>query len=143
MLNLKKKNLLIIFLLLLIPSKSFAGKWGNGELKLDNMVVEYFIQYIRGGQFKYPMIFYVTLDGSDGTYWFCPEQTNCRSGSPSQEREVCRQYTGKECAAFARMRTIKWDNDINPGKGKISRINSKWTDQEIRDKLTELGFYDN
>ena len=35
------------------------------------MVVEYFIQYIRGGQFKYPMIFYVTLDGSDGTYWFC------------------------------------------------------------------------
>ena len=40
------------------------------------------------------------------------------------------------------MRTIKWDNDINPGKGKMSRINSKWTDQEIRDKLTELGFYD-
>ena len=30
--------------------------------------------------------------------------------------------------------------DINPGKGKASRISSKWSDAEIRAKLTELGF---
>ena len=141
---LKKINYFFLFFsLLLIPTNSFAGKWGKGELKLDPIVADYFITYIRGEQFKYPSIFYVTLDGSDGVYWYCPERTNCQSGSPSQERATCRQYTGKECAAFARMRTIKWENDINPGKGKVSQINSKWTDQEILDKLTELDFFDN
>ena len=41
---------------------------------------------------------------------------------------------------FASRRTIVWKNQINPGKGKISTINSKWSDTEIRAKLTELGF---
>ena len=52
------------------------------------------------------------------------------------------QVTGKECKAFARQRTIKWKTDLNPGKGKVSMINSRWSDQEIRDKLKELGFTD-
>jgi len=142
--NLKK---IFLFLLILsfssLPSKSFAKRYGTGELKLTNDMVGYFIKYIRGGQFKFPSTFYVTLDGTDGVFWYCPERTNCRSGSPSQERTTCRQATGKECAAFARMRTIKWENGINPGKGKISTINSRWTDQEIRNKLIELGFLDN
>ena len=121
-------------------SNSSANKYGNGELKLSPMVVEYFIQYIRGKQSKYPAIFYVTLDGTDATYWYCSERTNCQSGSPSQERAICLQATGQECRAFARQRTIKWKTDLNPGKGKISTINSRWTDQEIRNKLNELGF---
>ena len=121
-------------------SNSSANKYGSGELKLSPMVVEYFIHYIRGKQSKYPAIFYVTLDGTDATYWYCSERTNCQSGSPSQERAICLQATGKECKAFARQRTVKWKNDSNPGKGKISQINSKWTDQEIRNKLKELGF---
>ena len=121
-------------------SNSSANKYGSGELKLSSMVVEYFIQYIRGKQSKYPAIFYVTLDGTDATYWYCSERTNCQSGSPSQERAICLQATGQECRAFARQRTIKWKTDLNPGKGKISTINSRWTDQEIRNKLNELGF---
>ena len=83
---------------------------------------------------------FLTLDGTDGVFWYCSEMTNCRSGSPSQEKLQCLQVTGKECAAFARKRTVKWENGINSGKGKTSRINSKWSDQEIRDKLKELGF---
>ena len=125
---------------LISTSNSSANKYGSGELKLSPMVVEYFIQYIRGKQSKYPAIFYVTLDGTDATYWYCSERTNCQSGSPSQERAVCLQATGQECRAFARQRTIKWKTDLNPGKGKISTINSRWTDQEIRNKLNELGF---
>tara|TARA_B100001063_G_scaffold152710_1_gene142465 strand:+ start:507 stop:938 length:432 start_codon:yes stop_codon:yes gene_type:complete len=121
-------------------SNSSANKYGSGELKLSPMVVEYFIHYIRGKQSKYPAIFYVTLDGTDATYWYCSERTNCQSGAPSQERATCLQATGKECKAFARQRTIKWKTDLNPGKGKISMISSKLTDQEIKNKLKELGF---
>ena len=139
-----KKILFIIFFSISInsfsASESSANRYGSGELKLSPMVAEYFIQYIRGKQFKYPSIFYVSLDGKDAIYWYCEEQTNCRSGSPSQERAKCMQVTGQECAAFARKRTIKWESDLNPGKGKISKINNKWTDQEIKDKLRELGF---
>ena len=37
---------------------------------------------------------------------------------------------------FAHNRTIKWNNGIN----KRTKINSKWSDSEVRAKLTELGF---
>lgn len=139
------KKLLFVIILsfsinVIATSNSSAKKWGNGDLKLSSMVVEYFIIYIRGKQSQYPSIFYVTLDGTDAIYWYCIERTNCQSGSPSQERAQCMQVTGKECKAFARQRTIKWETDLNPGKGKVSMINSKWSDQEIKNKLKELGF---
>ena len=144
MFNLKKIYLfLIIFSLLSLPSKSFANRYGTGELQLSSSMVSFFIQYIRGEQFKYPSDFYVTIDGTDGTSWYCSEMTNCSPGSLSQDLAHCFRRTGKECKQFARKRTIRWKNGINPGKGKASRISTKWTDQEIRDKLTELGFYNN
>ena len=139
-----KRLLLILVISISInfisTSNSSANRYGNGELKLSPQVVEWFIQYIRGKQSKYPSMFYVTLDGTDAVYWYCVERTNCQGGAPSQERAICLQTTGKECKAFARQRTIKWTTDLNPGKGKISTINSRWTDQEIRNKLNELGF---
>ena len=55
----------------------------------------------------------------------------------------CENRTGKKCKIFARRKLIKWKNGINPGKGKISKINPKWTDAQILSKLTELGFYKN
>ena len=63
---------------------SYAARYGTGELKLSDGVVGYFIQYIRGKQFKYPSTFLVTIDGSDAVSWYCNEMTNCRSGSISQ-----------------------------------------------------------
>ena len=138
----KFKYLLILSILISYPQISFANKYGKGELKLSPMVVDYFIYYIRGKQFEYPSIFYVTLDGTDAVYWYCSERNNCRSGSASQERSQCMAVTGRECAAFARERIIKWKTDLNPGKGKISKINSKWSDQEIISHLTKLGFVD-
>ena len=133
--------LIIFSLSFTFQSKSFASKYGTGELKLTKSMVDYFIQYIRGKQFKFPADFYVTIDGTDGVSWYCAEMTNCNPGSLSQDLAQCSRVTGKECKKFARKRTIKWNNGINPGKGKKSRINSKWSDQEIIDKLVELGFY--
>ena len=121
-------------------SKSHAGKYGTGEIKLSNAVVNYFIQYIRGAQHKYPADFYVTIDGSNALYWFCAEMTNCSEGSLVSDLAKCLQVTGKQCKKFARKRTIRWKNDINPGKGKKSKISTKLTDQEIRNRLRELGF---
>ena len=46
----------------------------------------------------------------------------------------------KECKVFAKRRIVKWKNDINPGKGKESKFNSKWSDTKIRERLNELGF---
>ena len=123
-------------------NNSYAARYGTGELKLSDRVVSYFIQYIRGKQFKYPATFLVTIDGSDAASWYCSEMTNCSSGSISQDLATCLRVTGKECGQFARQRYIKWNNGVNPGKGKISQIKNKWSDQEIRSHLKKLGFID-
>ena len=44
---------------------------------------------------------------------------------------------------YTRKENWKWKNGINPAKGKASTFNSKWSDQEMLAKLTELGFYKN
>lgn len=130
----------VIILNLFLTKNSFANRYGNGELKLSPDVVEYFILYIRGKQFQYPSSFYVTNDGTDAVYWYCGEMTNCREGSVVQDLKKCFDVTGKDCGQFARKRTIKWVNDINPGKGKISQIKNKWSDTQIKSKLKDLGF---
>lgn len=141
-LNMKQVLILTVIFTIIFSKNSYANKYGNGELKLSSDVVEYFIYYIRGKQFRYPSAFYVTKDGTDAVYWFCEEMTNCREGSVVQNLKKCFNLTGKECGKFARQRSIKWVNDINPGKGKISQINNKWTDSEIKNKLRDLGFID-
>ena len=139
----RKFQFFTIFLFLLFFSNnSYAARYGTGELKLSDRVVSYFIQYIRGKQFKYPSVFLVTIDGSDAVYWYCSEMTNCSSGSISQNLATCLRVTGKECKQFARQRYIKWNNGVNTGKGKISQIKNKWSDQEIRSHLKKLGFID-
>ena len=139
-----KKILWIVVLGLVWCNTSNAGKYGEGELQLTKNVVDYFIKFIRGKGSKYPSDFYVTLDGTNATYWYCSAgPSNCTEGSATEDIKHCKRQTGKECKKFAFKRTIKWKNGINPGKGKASRINSKWSDSEIYAKLTELGFYKN
>ena len=138
-----KKTFLTLFIYFLIISNSNAGSYGNGELKLSYSTVNHFIGYIKGKQSKSPGMFVVTLDGEGSYYWYCSDGVgNCQQGSFKQKELKCSQYWQKECKAFAFQRTVKWKNGTNPGKGKASRINSKWSDAEIRDKLRELGFID-
>ena len=84
------------------------------------------------------MAFILSSDGIWATYYFCPEGS-CRAGTNYMPviRE-CEEATGVTCGLFARRYNIIWKNDFRPKKAKI---NSKWSDQEIKDKLKEWGFY--
>ena len=119
-----------------------ASSWGEGQLQLTKSMADYFMKFVRGkGKYK-PADFYVTLDGTDGTSWVCGEGT-CMPGSAVEDVKDCERKTGKKCAKFAFKKTIKWKNGINTGHWKKSSMDSKWSDQEMYAKLTELGFYNN
>ena len=140
-----KKLLGIVVLGLLLSTNAFAGsKWGKGELKLSNEVINAFIKYIKGPIDKAPYLFAVSKDGLGYNYYFCAYGLNNCSGGDEHILEECQKYSNEvECSLLARGRTIKWKNGINPAEGKKSKIKSKWSGSEIRTKLTELGFYNN
>jgi len=143
--------LTINFLLITQTSYSENIK-GHGNVQLNEGMVDYFIEYLRGSNGKHPMHFFITKDGSSyAASWFCPvgsSNSSCSSGSLKQAKQSCERGALKfskkrhECLMFARGRYIVWINDINIG-GKQGKINSMWNDNEIRDKLYELGFYQN
>ena len=136
-----KKIIGIIILSILLSSTSFAGvKKGKGEVTMTANTVDFFIKYIRGKKSQVPLAFILSSDGSWSDYWYCPMMKSCRAGNFMPTIRECEEKTGVDCGLFARKKTILWKNGINPGKGKASRISSKWSDAEIRAKLTELGF---
>ena len=108
---------------------------------MSDQAVDVFIEYIKGKHTKAPSIFAISKDGLQYQYYYCPAGAgNCQGGDVFIIKE-CNKYSeqyanGVECALFSRNRTIKWKNEIN----KNTKINSKWSDEEIRAKLTELGF---
>ena len=135
-----KKILGIIVLSLLLSLNANAGtKKGKGEVTIDDSTVEYFIQYLRGKKNQKPLAFILSSNGYWATYYYC-SAGGCDPGNYSMTIRECEEKTGVECGLFARRYTIVWKNGINPGKGKVSAIKSKWSDAEIRAKLTELGF---
>ena len=141
--RMKKTLGIIVLLLLLCNISKAASPYGEGELQLTKGVVDYFIQYIRGKGNKSPEAFYVSTDGTWANYWYC-SQGHCGSAHTSEDIKTCEKNSGgKKCKKFAFSRTIKWKNGINPARGKESRIKSKWSDEDIYAKLTELGFYNN
>lgn len=141
----KRFLLVIIFGLLISANVNAASKWGKGELQLDDYVVEKLIEYLRIKPPGTPWQFAVSIDGMGYNYYYCPTGANCGVGGTSgQILEECSSYSnGVQCLLFASRRSIRWKNGINPGKGKVSRLSGKWSDNEIKVKLTELGFYKN
>ena len=144
----KKKIFSIIVLLLLFPFKSFAAVDGKGQIQLSENVVSSFIRYMLGDTgtdskslLNRPATFWVTIDGSDSTWWYCKAQEGC-ADSTGKERIECEKHTGQSCSRFARGRYVRWDNGINP-KGKEAKFSSKMSENEVRAKLTKLGFYNN
>ena len=131
-----------VITLLIFSNTASAGKWGEGELQLSGSALKYFKEFLRGGYSKKPSDFYVTLDGTDASYWTCGEGS-CKEGDHINDIKVCERQTGKKCKKFAFRRTVKWKNGINTGHYKKSSFKSKWTDSEIENKLNELGFYNN
>ena len=47
----------------MIFNPAISGNYGEGELKLSDSVVKYFLKYIKGKNGKYPSDFYITIDG--------------------------------------------------------------------------------
>ncbi len=142
---------------------------GKGELILSKDVVNYFIKYIKknleGKKGDKPVIFWVTEDGNNA-YWWTTDGNSCERtwdneiyivsrqgiatfgvadmcrGKQHIEKfgEECESFFGMECKIFAKQRIATWHNEINPGRGKESKFNSKWSDEQILSKLNELGF---
>ena len=141
-----KKFLSVIFtalsILVVLTNTSFAAKWGKGELKMSDKIADVFIKYIKGKHSESPFLFAIARDGLQYQYYYCSAGlNNCAGLSHTKVISECNSYSekygsGAECAMFSRNRTVKWKNGIN----KNTKINSKWSDAEIRAKLTELGF---
>ena len=145
------KILIIIFSL---NTSYAADKFvGSGELKLDEPDVQIFLDYLNPPAGQSPMVFFVLSENGKAiwsTYWYCPEG-NCQTLSKKNASKKCvvsaekyyKRSIFEECKIFARKRTIVWKNGINQGKGKTSKASSKWDKQQLRAKLTELGFLGN
>ena len=142
-----KKPLLIIFFSFLLHTGSFAGPDGKGQVQLSEDTIYSFMEYLRGGigtstsLQNRPETFWITIDGTGSYRWYCP-YGGCRSGDVGKQRRACENAYNKECARFARSRTVRWDNGTNPG-GKAARFSSKMELNEIKSKLNSLGFYNN
>ena len=149
-----KKYLIILISVFFFNNISLADKYnGRGEIILNDMFVDYFIQYVQHQNDQSPMIFLFAISESGEllypSYWFCPGG-NCRSPDKPRFKKRCELDAKKyapgekyvECFIFAKKRTIVWDNDINPMTRKESKISSKWSRSQVIEKLTELGFYD-
>jgi len=149
------KNVLrIIFFILFCNLASAADKYeGTGELKLGDPDINIFMDYIKPPAGQVPMAFLVLSENGKAiwsTYWYCPEG-NCQTLNKSKASIMCTQDAEKfyertiteECKIFARRRTIVWKNGINIGKGKVSRVKSRWKKNEVTAKLEELGFLGN
>ena len=133
-------SLIFFSLFIILPANSTNHKTiGEGELKLSDGMIRYFEAYIKTKGGKSPETFVIAIDGSYAMYWFCPTG-NCQVGDEADYIKKCEIKSGVECKVFARKRYIKWKNGINPGKGKVSKINSKLDFYELKSKLNELGF---
>jgi len=133
-----KKLLTIIILSLLFSENSFASS-GTGELKLSDNVINNFQKYLN---FRKPTTFWVTEDGLNSYGWRCP-YSRCVASGGSDEKNMCERQYGKKCLIFAHRRSVKWKNEqLKNFKGKDKRFSSKDSLNEIKTKLTKLGFYE-
>ena len=79
----------------------------GAKVKLNDYVVEKFIEYIKGNVSKSPHLFAVSVDGW-GYNFYCSTGSSCRGGDEQILQECSRYSKGVECFLFARNRTIKW-----------------------------------
>ena len=135
----KKLLATLVLGLFFISSPANSGSIGEGELTLKPFIVDWFIQYLRAEQGKKPSKFLIINKGENAYYFYCAH-SQCQPGGDNKDIKWCELKTKKNCKIFAKGRYVKWRNGINPGKGKESKFDSKWSKAEIEAKLTELGF---
>ena len=142
-----KKFIIFYFLLFIFSTKSYGAQDGRGELQLTDQAVNSFIRYIKGDTnkgksgFNKPLTLWISNDGNFAYWWYCP-YASCTPSNGVEERKICEKGSNQSCSRFARGRYVRWDNGINP-KGKAAKFGSKMSENEIKNKLTKLGFYNN
>jgi len=126
----------IIVLCLLLSQNTSAS--GTGEIILNDRVVYNFERYLK---FKKPVVFLVTVDGENSTGWKCPH-AECVPTGAMNEKKLCERKYGKKCFVFAKRRTIYWKSPKSASvKRKDKKFSSKDSLNEIKTKLSKLGFY--
>ena len=146
--NIKKIVLIILFL---FNATAYADKYvGRGDLKLHDVDLDYFMQYLspKAGQSS-EKFWIIVEDGKAiwSTYWYYAEG-NCHETPNSQAARKCAKAAEKyykdkkylECFIFAKKRVVVWDNAINPASLDESSFESKWDKSKVKKKLSELGF---
>jgi hypothetical protein len=133
---------LFTFFLLSSSLNASSTKYGYGDLNLSDFTVNAFVNYIKGNHSKAPYLFAVAADGKQYQYYICSSGLNNCGGGDQHILKECDQYSKKSggsgnCKIFARLRTIKWDN----GASRNKKFKSKWSSNEIKDKLREYNLY--
>jgi len=143
-----KKVILII--LFLFHSTAYADKYvGRGDLKLHDIDIDVFMEYISPPSGSSPSYFWIVAEDGKAiwsTYWYCGEG-NCQETPKSQAARKCAKAAEKyykkkflECFIFANKRVVVWENSINPAHFDESSFKSKWDKSKVIKKMSELGF---
>ena len=135
------KRLFIYLFMTILSLPAHSGSYGNGEIKLSPEMVDYFVEYLK--ERNYPDTFVITNNGySWAYYWTCPGGLNsCQPSADSQDIKFCEMKSKKKCSVFAKLKKVVWNNGINSAD-KNSRFKSSWNENQIKAKLTELGFFE-
>tara|TARA_B100001057_G_scaffold2310_1_gene2127 strand:+ start:1763 stop:2230 length:468 start_codon:yes stop_codon:yes gene_type:complete len=147
----KMKKILIIIFFFFFFSNAIADKFvGRGELKLHDVDIDNFMNYLSSPPGQSPMVFLVMAEEGKAiwsTYWYCPEG-NCMTLSKPKAARQCVKAAEKfykeklylDCFIFAKKKVVVWDNYINTGNYQESSFKSKWKKSKVMEKFSELGF---
>ena len=138
-----KKLIAIIFLNILLVNNVNAG-YGKGELKLTEGAVRGFYKYItdpKGSPGRATPLRMVVSHNGSYVHWFYCAYPQCKSEGDSELVKICETKQPNPCSTFAVRRSVKWKNGINPG-GKAAAFKKSMSLDEVKEKLTNLGFYE-
>ena len=150
------KRLLGIIVLSLFLSTNAFSKYGKGEIKLSEGMMEYFLEYIYGGtknldpstgggttnknMKSVPKLFTVNVSGTYATVNYCPMGINCRPSNKRQAIMRC-EKRGETCYTFAVGKKIVWKNNKNP-KGLNLRKELKHGSDHVARIIIDGGYHD-
>lgn len=137
LIGVKSFKLFLVVIFFLLPFNSHAG-YGTGELKLSDNVIKSLQMYLKAKKGS-PMRFLVTENGKNAYWWYCPH-LQCKPSGDTKEAKMCTERYGVPCHTFAVRRSIKWKNGIDAKALKI-KLTSEDSIQQLKEKLTQLGFY--
>lgn len=134
----------LVLSFLLSASNAFANPIGKNELTLSSNAASYFVKYIKKKGQNSPSLFLTTESGRYSYWFWCSHGMGQCTSNPGAtekcERTLKEKFSVREeCFIFAKGRRIVWDNG-NDFSIKERKLNSKWSEQKINEKLTQLGF---